>query len=67
MNNEAEEENKRLRKELETAKKSEHEKSVILKLAAFFALAILAGYLATISPIGAIVISTGGFWFIFMR
>lgn len=62
-----EEENKNLKKELDAVRKSEHEKSGIIKVVSFIAVAVFAGYVQTISPIAALALSAAGFWFIFMR
>ena len=64
---ELEKENQKLKEELETIRKSEHEKSSTIKVISFLAVAVFAGYVQTISPIAALVLGAAGFWFIFMR
>ena len=64
---ELEKENQKLKEELETIRKSEHEKSGIIKVISFLAVAVFAGYVQTISPLAALALGAAGFWFIFMR
>ena len=67
MVNQDEKENQRLKDELDKVSKSEHEKTVWIKLISFLAVAAAAGYVQTISPIAALVIAAVAFWFIFVR
>ncbi len=67
MSNFVEEENKRLREELEESKKSNHEKSAAIKLFAFIGIAVAVGFLQEYSMLSAGVLAAVGFWFLFMR
>lgn len=67
LSNFVEEENQRLREELEKSKKSDHEKSVAIKLLAFIGLTVAVGLLQEYSMLGAGVLAALGFWFLIMR